>query len=165
MSHVEQASLFGSPAIVRPVRARPAAQIQNFRPQDQAVCGIGAGIASTLCMHPLDLLKVKFQVANRSHGGPSIGRQIWTGLQGVVRQDGWPGLYRGLGVNTLGNASSWGLYFLWQARFGLHFCAASHAEGTHRSRPARSETTTRSVCLRLSIWRRLWKQVSPLRVL
>lgn len=107
---------------------------------DQMVCGIGAGVVSTLCMHPLDLLKVKFQVATAATGpavvpagaaGPGgaaavatpphptrqqqplgVGRQIWTTLRSIAREDGVRGLYRGLSPNIAGNAASWGLYFL-----------------------------------------------------
>lgn len=64
-----------------------------------------------LCMNPLDLLKVKFQVATTNPSG-GIGKQIWYSLRDIRRQEGWKGLYRGLGANVAGNASSWGLYFL-----------------------------------------------------
>ncbi|KAJ7638395.1 mitochondrial carrier domain-containing protein [Roridomyces roridus] len=78
---------------------------------DHAVAGIGAGTVAVLCMNPLDLLKVKFQVATTSAPG-GIGKQIWNSLRDIQRQEGWKGLYRGLGPNIAGNASSWGLYFL-----------------------------------------------------
>ena len=62
-------------------------------------------------MHPLDLLKVKFQVAtDKPQGG--IGRAIWSSLKDIRTRDGWTGLYRGVGSNIAGNASSWGFYFL-----------------------------------------------------
>ncbi|KAL1729376.1 mitochondrial FAD carrier protein [Schizophyllum commune] len=78
---------------------------------DHAAAGIGAGIVNTLCMNPLDLLKVKFQVATtQSPGG--VGTQIWHALKDIQRTQGWRGLYRGLVPNVAGNASSWGLYFL-----------------------------------------------------
>ncbi|KAF7330844.1 hypothetical protein MVEN_02423700 [Mycena venus] len=78
---------------------------------DHAVAGIGAGTVAVLCMNPLDLLKVKFQVATTNPTG-GIGKQIWYSLRDIQRQEGWKGLYRGLGANVAGNASSWGLYFL-----------------------------------------------------
>ncbi|CAK5275852.1 unnamed protein product [Mycena citricolor] len=78
---------------------------------DHAVAGIGAGTVAVLCMNPLDLLKVKFQVS-RSNPAGGIGKQIWFSLRDIQRQEGWKGLYRGLGPNIAGNASSWGLYFL-----------------------------------------------------
>ncbi|ETW84419.1 mitochondrial carrier protein [Heterobasidion irregulare TC 32-1] len=62
-------------------------------------------------MHPLDLLKVKFQVATESPKG-GVGKHIWHSLKGIKQSDGWRGLYRGVGPNIAGNASSWGLYFL-----------------------------------------------------
>ena len=64
-----------------------------------------------LCMNPLDLLKVKFQVSTRGPEG-GIGRGIWRALHDIHASEGWRGLYRGLGPNVAGNASSWGLYFL-----------------------------------------------------
>ncbi|KAJ7895995.1 mitochondrial carrier domain-containing protein [Mycena olivaceomarginata] len=78
---------------------------------DHAVAGIGAGTVAVLCMNPLDLLKVKFQVATTNPSG-GIGSKSGTrcGTFGGKR-DG-KGLYRGLGANVAGNASSWGLYFL-----------------------------------------------------
>lgn len=75
---------------------------------DQAICGIGAGVVSTFCMQPLDLIKVKFQVSTAS---TRVG--IWKSLIDIVQKDGLSGLYRGLGVNMTGNAASWGFYFLW----------------------------------------------------
>ncbi|KAH9007856.1 mitochondrial carrier domain-containing protein [Lactarius deliciosus] len=78
---------------------------------DHAFAGIGAGTVAVLCMNPLDLLKVKFQVSTR---GPEdgIGRGIWRALRDIHANEGWRGLYRGLSPNVAGNASSWGLYFL-----------------------------------------------------
>ena len=62
-------------------------------------------------MNPLDLLKVKFQVSTRAPVS-GIGRGIWLALRDIHANEGWRGLYRGLGPNIAGNASSWGLYFL-----------------------------------------------------
>jgi solute carrier family 25 folate transporter 32 len=62
-------------------------------------------------MHPLDLLKVKLQVATENPQG-GIGKAIWNSLREIRASEGWKGLYRGVGPNIAGNASSWGLYFL-----------------------------------------------------
>ncbi|KAF8556313.1 mitochondrial carrier [Imleria badia] len=78
---------------------------------DHAAAGLGAGVAAVLCMHPLDLLKVKLQVSTTKPEG-GIGKQIWHSLRGIYTEQGWKGLYRGVGPNIAGNASSWGLYFL-----------------------------------------------------
>jgi solute carrier family 25 folate transporter 32 len=88
--------------------------------QDHAFAGIGAGTVAVLCMNPLDLLKVKFQVSTRGPEG-GIGRGIWPALCDIRASEGWRGLYRGLGPNVAGNASSWGLYFLlWAFHFPSH---------------------------------------------
>ena len=79
--------------------------------QDHAFAGIGAGTAAVLCMNPLDLLKVKFQVSTRGPEG-GVGRGIWRALRDIHANEGWRGLYRGLSPNVAGNATSWGLYFL-----------------------------------------------------
>ncbi|GAA5870095.1 hypothetical protein JCM8547_001461 [Rhodosporidiobolus lusitaniae] len=80
---------------------------------DQAAAGITAGIVSTLCMQPLDLLKVQLQVSTSKKAGGWMG-QITGGLREIVSKEGGvKGLYRGITPNLVGNASSWGLYFLW----------------------------------------------------
>lgn len=62
-------------------------------------------------MQPLDLLKVQFQVATTKPVA-GLGRAIYSSLRGIYDQRGVRGLYRGVGANIAGNASSWGLYFL-----------------------------------------------------
>ncbi|KIM42922.1 hypothetical protein M413DRAFT_18537 [Hebeloma cylindrosporum] len=78
---------------------------------DHAAAGLGAGVVTTLCMQPLDLLKVKFQVTTHNPPG-GIGKYIWHSLKDIQQTHGWRGLYRGIIPNIAGNASSWGLYFL-----------------------------------------------------
>lgn len=105
MSSRDALAVFGSPAL------------------DSAFCGVSAGIVSTICMQPLDLLKVQLQVstAPKTHG--TLG-QIWWGLGEIVRQGGYQGLYRGLTPNLVGNASSWGFYFLWCVAPLIHALAS-----------------------------------------
>lgn len=78
---------------------------------DHAFAGLGAGVVAVLCMHPLDLLKVRYQISTTPPKG-SIGKQIWLSLSEIYSKGGVRGLYRGVGPNIAGNASSWGLYFL-----------------------------------------------------
>ena len=103
---------------------------------DHAFAGIMSGIISTVFLNPLDLLKTRFQVSTTgfSHDpsgrspfyqymyksplryaliGGSPGLNIADSLRDIVKHDGWRGLYRGIGPNVVGNASSWGLYYLW----------------------------------------------------
>ncbi|KZS92614.1 mitochondrial carrier [Sistotremastrum niveocremeum HHB9708] len=78
---------------------------------DHAAAGLGAATVAVLCMHPLDLLKIKFQVATTRAKG-NVGGQIINSLRDIYKESGVKGLYRGVGTNVVGNASSWSLYFL-----------------------------------------------------
>ncbi|OAF66841.1 Mitochondrial folate transporter/carrier, partial [Intoshia linei] len=73
---------------------------------------IGGGV-STMILHPLDLLKVRFQVEN---GKSNINRPKYTGIfdaiSKIVRSGGVSSLYRGLLPNVMGSSTSWGIYFL-----------------------------------------------------
>lgn len=102
-------SFFPTTALVSGRVAHALTHAHNL--QDHACAGLGAGVVAVLCMHPLDLLKVKFQVSNQKATG-SVGTQIWNSLRDIKQNQGWRGLYRGVGPNIAGNATSWGFYFL-----------------------------------------------------
>ncbi|GAA5844134.1 hypothetical protein JCM9279_003742 [Rhodotorula babjevae] len=89
-----QPAIFGTPAL------------------DQAVAGVTAGIVSTFALQPLDLLKVQLQVSTAPKTRSAWSNIQW-GLREIVRTGGAKALYRGLTPNLVGNASSWGSYFLW----------------------------------------------------
>jgi len=79
---------------------------------DHLAAGLSGGVASTLCLHPFDLIKIRFQV---SDGSVVEHRQRYTGVVNAFRsiyvKDGIAGLYQGVSPNIAGAASSWGLYF------------------------------------------------------
>lgn len=104
-------SFFPSTSLVSQFTHLDLALSQTSSIQDHAFAGLGAGVVSVLCMHPLDLLKVQFQVSTQ-HPKGGAGKQIWLALKDIKESHGWKGLYRGVGPNIAGNASSWGLYFL-----------------------------------------------------
>ena len=107
---------------------------------EHLVAGISGGVASTLLLHPLDLMKIRFSgkveifsaflnnwlivmwfisVSDISHSGQAtIGaaRPQYNGLinafSQVLRSEGVKGLYRGVTPNIWGAGSAWGLYFL-----------------------------------------------------
>ncbi|KAF9435561.1 hypothetical protein BGZ76_005982 [Entomortierella beljakovae] len=77
---------------------------------DQALAGFAGGAVSTIFLHPLDLIKTRFQV-NASKQGPRIGGTLRS-FQEIFRNEGFRhGLYRGLTPNFAGATVSWGLYF------------------------------------------------------
>lgn len=91
-----------------------AGLISTFRTvkYEHLVAGISGGVISTLLLHPLDLLKIRFAVDD---GTKSSGRK-YTGVKNafssIIRSEGMTGLYRGVTPNTVGAGSAWGFYFL-----------------------------------------------------
>ncbi|KAJ1952527.1 mitochondrial FAD carrier protein flx1 [Linderina pennispora] len=79
---------------------------------DNALAGVGGAVASTVALHPLDLVKIRLQVDAASQNDAIVGRAI-RATRHVLRHDGVSGLYRGLVPNLAGNCASWGLYFAW----------------------------------------------------
>jgi len=79
---------------------------------EHLVAGMSGGVAATLLLHPLDLLKIRFAVDD----GQAKDRPKYLGLRHAFRtvfaQEGFRGLYKGVTPNLAGAASAWGLYFL-----------------------------------------------------
>ncbi|KAI9368012.1 mitochondrial carrier domain-containing protein [Aspergillus egyptiacus] len=76
----------------------------------ETIAGFTAGIATTLCLHPLDLIKTRLQVDRTS---PSrVGSSLRIVRQILHNEGGFAAFYRGLTPNLIGNSSSWALYFL-----------------------------------------------------
>ncbi|KAF9380385.1 hypothetical protein CPB97_008376 [Podila verticillata] len=77
---------------------------------DQALAGFTGGAVSTIFLHPLDLIKTRFQV-NASQAAPRLGGTLRS-FQHIYKSEGFRnGLYRGLTPNFAGATVSWGLYF------------------------------------------------------
>jgi len=82
------------------------------------VAGVSGGVISTLILHPLDLIKIRFQVNEGvgNSGQLMTNRPQYTGLWNagvtIARQNGIRGLYQGVTPNVWGAGSAWGLYFL-----------------------------------------------------
>lgn len=71
----------------------------------EIVSGVTAGAVTTLVVHPLDLVKVRLQLAKKTCGY----REAILG--GDKRLHGLRSFYRGVCVNLLGNTVAWGCYF------------------------------------------------------
>ncbi|KAK2166276.1 hypothetical protein LSH36_40g10033 [Paralvinella palmiformis] len=87
---------------------------------EHCAAGVSGGVISTLVLHPLDLIKVRFQV----HEGSSTVTTKRPQYHGVIdafltiqRHEGLRGLYRGVTPNVWGSGASWGLYFLFYSSF------------------------------------------------
>lgn len=128
---------------------------------DHAFSGIMAGAVATVCMNPLDLIKVQFQVDTssgkrrarmlarqqargadrpsirtlaRTLSGVDVVRDMYDALGNIVRRDGYAGLYRGLSPNVVGNSTSWGLYFLFYTMIKEFMAEQKDAHGQSTSK-------------------------------
>ena len=75
-----------------------------------ATAGVVAGIIAKTGSFPLDLIRKRLQVQGPTRtkyaGGkiPIYGRGVWSTGSAIVAREGWPGLYRGLGVGLVKSA-------------------------------------------------------------
>ncbi|CAG0916847.1 unnamed protein product [Notodromas monacha] len=81
--------------------------------KEHLLAGIAGGTTSTLLLHPLDLIKIRFAVnegATRSLNRPQYNG-VFDAFGSIYRTEGIRGLYQGVVPNILGAGSAWGLYF------------------------------------------------------
>jgi len=93
---------------------------------EHLLAGIGGGVASTVILHPLDLIKIRFAVDDgKQSSRPSYYKNLpkrtyyntfFLGLRKafvkIIRTDGVKGLYNGISPNVTGAGAAWGFYFL-----------------------------------------------------
>lgn len=76
--------------------------------------GVSGGVVSTLVLHPLDLVKIRFQV-HEGYGVAVRERPQYSGvihaMRSIFNTGGFTGLYQGVTPNVWGAGLSWGLYF------------------------------------------------------
>lgn len=77
---------------------------------EHLIAGLTAGVTSTLILHPLDVVKIRFAVHDGIHGTPKYS-SIFNALSTIYRIESFRGLYKGVNPNVCGAGSSWGLYF------------------------------------------------------
>ncbi|CAG0918292.1 unnamed protein product [Notodromas monacha] len=103
---------------------------------DRLFAGVSGGIASTLLLHPLDVVKTRFAVDDGrapASSSPALrptttasvvaknrvntalayqnGSSVLATLKLIFRGEGVPGLYRGVMPNVFTSGLGWGLYF------------------------------------------------------
>ncbi|XP_015272466.1 PREDICTED: mitochondrial folate transporter/carrier [Gekko japonicus] len=94
-----------------PTSASPAAR-SLFRHVhfENLVAGLSGGVISTLVLHPLDLVKIRFAVSDGLELRPKYNGILHC-LSTVWKHEGLRGLYQGVTPNMWGAGASWGLYF------------------------------------------------------
>jgi len=87
-----------------------AGSMTGSKSLDEAIAGIGAGLISTLALHPLETVKTRLQV----HDGKLFTLKhngTFKTISDIIKNEGYKGLYQGLSPNLIGNTVSWGIYF------------------------------------------------------
>ncbi|ENN75773.1 mitochondrial folate transporter/carrier [Dendroctonus ponderosae] len=77
---------------------------------EHLAAGTSAGVAATLVLHPLDVVKIRFAVHDGIHSTPKYS-SIPNAFSTIYRTEGFWGLYKGATPNICGAGASWGLYF------------------------------------------------------
>ncbi|XP_041962391.1 mitochondrial folate transporter/carrier-like [Alosa sapidissima] len=77
---------------------------------ENLVAGLSGGVVSTMILHPLDLVKIRFAVSDGLQVRPKYNG-IMSCMRSVWHQEGIRGLYQGVTPNIWGAGASWGLYF------------------------------------------------------
>ncbi|KAL8575033.1 hypothetical protein ACOMHN_063565 [Nucella lapillus] len=73
---------------------------------------MSGGVVSTLVLHPLELVKIRFQVnEGDGHSGRPMYRGTLHAMRSIFHDSGFVGLYQGVTPNIWGAGISWGLYF------------------------------------------------------
>lgn len=86
---------------------------------EHLIAGISGGVTSTLILHPLDVIKIRFAVNDGRMNAIPKYYGIFSAFKTIYRQEGFKGLYKGVTPNILGAGASWGLYFFIYNAFKL----------------------------------------------
>ena len=94
---------------------------RKLDPWEHCIAGTLAGLVSTVSLFPLDTIKVRYQVDERTT--IKAPQRLFDAFQKVVRREGWQGLYQGLSAGVWGASLSWGGYFFFYERAKLRWLA------------------------------------------
>ncbi|XP_075235938.1 solute carrier family 25 member 32 isoform X2 [Lycorma delicatula] len=78
---------------------------------EHLIAGVTGGVTSTLILHPLDLIKIRFAVNDGRSKIPQYNG-MRSALSTILKQEGFKGFYKGVTPNVWGSGSAWGFYFL-----------------------------------------------------
>lgn len=91
---------------------RPVLPVIRHFKYEHFVAGISGGALSSLMLHPLDLVKIRFAVDDGNTKTAPKYSGLKSAVQGIIKTEGFRGLYRGVLPNVIGSGGSWGFYFL-----------------------------------------------------
>nr|XP_023888798.1 folate transporter 1, chloroplastic isoform X1 [Quercus suber]POE65748.1 folate transporter 1, chloroplastic [Quercus suber] len=108
---------------------------------ENATAGAAAGFATVAAMHPLDVVRTRFQVNDGRLSTLPSYKNTAHAIFTIARLEGLRGLYAGFNPAVIGSTVSWGLYFFFYDRAkqrhsknkegklsaGLHLASAAEA--------------------------------------
>ncbi|CAI7677505.1 unnamed protein product [Penicillium manginii] len=117
--------------------------MNNLSPWKGVLSGTGAAILANVLVYPLDIVKTRLQIQvqkrdRNGDGKNDCGSELENGPQynnamdavfKIIREDGFPGLYSGLGSSVLGTASMNFAYFYWSVTARILYGAMLKARG------------------------------------
>ncbi|XP_029920188.1 solute carrier family 25 member 32a [Myripristis murdjan] len=119
---------------------------------ENLAAGLSGGVISTLVLHPLDLVKIRFAVSDGLQMRPQYDgvlhciRTIWQ-LEGVR------GLYQGVTPNIWGAGATWGLYFLFYNAIKSYCQEGRESElGALQHLLSAAEAGILTLCLTNPVW-------------
>ncbi|CAK9320707.1 unnamed protein product [Citrullus colocynthis] len=83
---------------------------------ENATAGALAGFATVAAMHPLDVVRTRFQVYDGRGSNLPTYKNTANAIFTITRMEGLRGLYAGFYPAVLGSSVSWGLYFFFYGR-------------------------------------------------
>ncbi|XP_038881969.1 folate transporter 1, chloroplastic isoform X2 [Benincasa hispida] len=83
---------------------------------ENATAGALAGFATVAAMHPLDVVRTRFQVYDGRGSNLPTYKNTVNAIFTITRMEGLRGLYAGFYPAVLGSTVSWGLYFFFYGR-------------------------------------------------
>ncbi|GAU87901.1 hypothetical protein RvY_00689 [Ramazzottius varieornatus] len=107
------AKIASAPAPVPVVPRSKFAEVLGQEQISHLVAGISGGVVSTVVLHPLDLIKVRFAVNDgTSPHSAVVDRGLKYAFTHTWKEGGIRALYQGVTPSILGSGTSWGIYFL-----------------------------------------------------
>ncbi|KAJ6832459.1 folate transporter 1, chloroplastic [Iris pallida] len=94
----------------------PAALESEKWKWENATAGALAGFSTVAALHPLDVVRTRFQVSNGRPSSSALYRNTGHAIYSIARTEGLRGLYAGFYPAVFGSTISWGLYFFFYSR-------------------------------------------------
>ncbi|GAV82434.1 Mito_carr domain-containing protein, partial [Cephalotus follicularis] len=89
---------------------------ESKRQWENATAGAVAGFATVAAMHPLDVVRTRFQVNDGRVTNLPVYKNTAHAILTISRLEGLRGLYAGFAPAVIGSTVSWGLYFFFYSR-------------------------------------------------